>query len=46
MALRDTDSIAYEKGDILQFYDSEGIAVLPRDSEFFNFGAIQPMLAR
>ena len=35
--LKDTDSIAYEKGDILQFYDSEGIAVLPRDSEFFNF---------
>ena len=35
--LKDTDSIAHEKGDILQFYDSEGIAVLPRDSEFFNF---------
>ena len=35
--LKDTDSIAHEKGDILQFHDPEGIAVLPRDSEFFNF---------
>ncbi len=34
--LRDTDSIAKEKGDILQFSDSEGVAVLPRDSSFFN----------
>ncbi len=35
--LRDTDSIADEKGDILEFYDSNGIAVLPRDSSYFDF---------
>ena len=35
--LRDTDSIADEKGDILEFYDSDGIAVLPRDSSYFKF---------
>ena len=35
--LRDTDSIADEKGDILEFYDSNGIAVLPRDSNYFKF---------
>jgi len=35
--LRDTDSIAEEKGDILKFYDSKGIAVLPRDSSYFKF---------
>ena len=35
--LRDTDSIADEKGDILEFYDSNGIAVLPRDSSYFKF---------
>ncbi len=35
--LRDTDSIADEKGDILEFYDSDGIAVLPRDSTYFKF---------
>ena len=35
--LKDTDSIAHEKGDILEFHDSKGIAILPRDSEFFNF---------
>ncbi len=35
--LRDTDSIADEKGDILEFYDSKGIAVLPRDSSYFKF---------
>jgi len=35
--LRDTDSIACEKGDILEFHDSNGIAVLPRDSDFFKF---------
>ena len=35
--LRDTDSIAEEKGDILKFYNSNGIAVLPRDSSYFEF---------
>ena len=35
--LKDTDSIASEKGDILEFYDSNGIAILPRDSDFFQF---------
>ena len=35
--LKDTDSIANEKGDILNFYGSEGVAVLPRDSGFFNY---------
>ncbi len=35
--LRDTDSIADEKGDILEFYDSNGIAILPRDSSYFKF---------
>ena len=35
--LRDTDSIADEKGGILKFYDPNGIAVLPRDSSYFKF---------
>ena len=35
--LRDIDSIAEEKGDILEFYNSNGIAVLPRDSSYFKF---------
>ena len=35
--LRDTDSIAEEKGDILKFYNSNGIAILPRDSSYFKF---------
>ena len=35
--LKDTESIANEKGDILNFYGSEGVAVLPRDSGFFNY---------
>ncbi len=35
--LKDTESIANEKGDILNFYGSEGVAVLPRDSFFFNY---------
>ncbi len=35
--LKDTESIANEKGDILKFYGSEGVAVLPRDSVFFNY---------
>ncbi len=35
--LRDTDSIADEKGDILEFYNSKGIAVIPRDSSYFEF---------
>ena len=35
--LKDTASIASEKGDILEFYNSNGIAILPRDSNFFEF---------
>tara|TARA_Y100001970_G_scaffold246604_1_gene314687 strand:- start:1279 stop:2616 length:1338 start_codon:yes stop_codon:yes gene_type:complete len=35
--LKDTDSIANEKGDILEFFNSNGIAILPRDSDFFKF---------
>ncbi len=35
--LKDTDSIADEKGDILNFYDSNGKAILPRDSSYFKF---------
>ena len=35
--LKDTESIANEKGDILNFYGSEGVAVLPRDSVFFYY---------
>ena len=35
--LKDTDSIASEKGDILKFHIPDGIAVLPRDSNFFNY---------
>ncbi len=35
--LKDTESIANEKGDILEFYNSNGIAILPRDSDFFEF---------
>ncbi len=35
--LKDTASIASEKGDILNFYDSKGVAILPRDSDFFEF---------
>ena len=40
--LRDTDSIAEEKGDILKFYNSNGIAVLPRDSSYFKFWYSKP----
>ena len=35
--LRDTESIAKEKGNILNFCSDSGIAYLPRDSEFFDF---------
>ncbi|MFL2707175.1 MAG: UDP-N-acetylmuramoyl-tripeptide--D-alanyl-D-alanine ligase [Gammaproteobacteria bacterium] len=35
--LRDTESIAAEKGNILEFYPDNGVAILPRDSEFFDF---------
>ena len=35
--LRNTESIAKEKGNILNFYSDSGIAILPRDSEFFDF---------
>ena len=35
--LRDTKSIAQEKGNILNFETDSGIAYLPRDSEFFDF---------
>jgi UDP-N-acetylmuramoyl-tripeptide--D-alanyl-D-alanine ligase len=35
--LRDTESIAREKGNILNFYNDNGVAVLPKDSVFFDF---------
>ena len=35
--LRNTESIAKEKGNILNFYSDYGVAILPRDSEFFDF---------
>ena len=35
--LRNTESIAKEKGNILNFYSDSGVAILPRDSEFFDF---------
>lgn len=35
--LRNTESIAEEKGNILTFYSDSGVAILPRDSEFFDF---------
>ena len=35
--LRNTESIAEEKGNILNFYSDSGVAILPRDSEFFDF---------
>ena len=35
--LRNTESIAVEKGNILNFYSDSGVAILPRDSEFFDF---------
>ena len=34
--LRDTESIAEEKGNILNFYSDNGVAILPRDSDFFD----------
>ena len=35
--LRNTESIAKEKGNILNFYSDSGVAILPKDSEFFDF---------
>ena len=35
--LKDTNSIAEEKGDILKFEHSVGVAILPRDSIYFDF---------
>ncbi len=35
--LRDTESIAKEKGNILNFFKDDGIAILPRDSHFFGY---------
>ena len=35
--LRNTESIAKEKGNILNFYSDSGVAILPRDSKFFDF---------
>ena len=35
--LRNTESIAKEKGNILNFYSDSGVAILPRESEFFDF---------
>ena len=34
--LRDTKSISVEKGNILDFHSNNGIAILPRDSEYFD----------
>jgi UDP-N-acetylmuramoyl-tripeptide--D-alanyl-D-alanine ligase len=35
--LRDAKSIAEEKGNILNFFKDDGIAILPRDSHFFGY---------
>ena len=35
--LRDAESIAEEKGHILNFFKDDGIAILPRDSHFFGY---------
>ena len=35
--LKDTESIAKEKGNILNFKNNEGVAFLPRDSEFYEY---------
>ena len=35
--LRDAESIAEEKGNILNFFKDDGIAILPRDSNFFGY---------
>tara|TARA_Y100000591_G_scaffold329557_2_gene358375 strand:- start:6063 stop:7391 length:1329 start_codon:yes stop_codon:yes gene_type:complete len=35
--LRDTESIATEKGNILNFWKDDGIAILPRDSNFYEY---------
>ena len=35
--LRDTESIATEKGNILNFWNEDGTAILPRDSNFYEY---------
>ena len=35
--LKDTESVAKEKGNILNFKNNEGVAFLPRDSEFYEY---------
>ena len=35
--LRDTESIAIEKGNILNFWNEDGTAILPRDSNFYEY---------
>jgi UDP-N-acetylmuramoyl-tripeptide--D-alanyl-D-alanine ligase len=35
--LRDTESIAIEKGNILNFLNEDGTAILPRDSDFYEY---------
>ena len=35
--LRDTESIATEKGNILNFWKDDGTAILPRDSNFYEY---------
>ena len=35
--LRDTESIAIEKGNILNFWNEDGTAILPRDSDFYEY---------
>ena len=35
--LRDAESIAEEKANILNFFKDDGIAILPRDSHFFGY---------
>ena len=35
--LKDAESIAEEKGNILNFFKDDGIAILPRDSHFFGY---------
>ena len=35
--LKDTEFIAKEKGNILNFKSNEGVAFLPRDSEFYEY---------
>lgn len=35
--LRNAESIAEEKGNILNFFKDDGIAIIPRDSHFFGY---------